>query len=720
MAPNTSKRVDWSPEKRGKPVTLREEKYNHKEIMNRLGGRATKSGIKKLYILDQQNQLQELKESLRKSMVKAESDGITKKPMQQERTGRGHHPGLQLETGSSCVLLGSVEQALLEIYDLAVDDDEPRGFQDIKSAFADVLEGLDKKTFENEVNEWSRRDTKGQEILVTPMEEGPMGHVLSCSIAFHMWNKLLAVYEKKSEVNVHLLQQKFFNCKHESEEVAVFYIKNRGNSQPAKANGLLIEEERIGAVDVKTVPALAINIRFHSKVQIKCLNCGIVDSGATEHLCCDKKFFVEYEELKYKREITIGEGCTIAAVGEGKIRLKAFNGETWIQIDLNKVLYVPDLKKENDVADIELSVDNNLKLWHGKFAHQNFKQLKKILKKHNIKYETDDNEFCEACIEGKRHREPFGESTSKIEDVCEMVRADLCRPMETSSIGGSKYFLLVKKHYSHYRFIYFLKRKTEVKEKLIEFIEQAERETARKIKHLRTDNETEFINKEDESLLKKLGICHQLTVAYTPEQNGAIEREMKTTVKSARTLLKVKDLNESFWAEAENTAVYVINRTGTSTVSNKTPYEVYYSDKNDVFCVRDVIFHPENKLAQRKEETNKNQVLSKKTNQFNVEENDTEEQNREEEKKHQDQNSEDESVLNKEKQNVEMDKENDESRADNDYTLGEEKKKCLRNRETLNKPQRLDDYETCDVGIAELDKPLTFEETMNCENRTKF
>ncbi|KAF2880793.1 hypothetical protein ILUMI_25381, partial [Ignelater luminosus] len=72
-------------------------------------------------------------------------------------------------------------------------------------------EGLDNKTFENEVNVWSRRDTKAQEIVVTRMEEGPMGQVLSCSTAFDMWNKLLAVYEQKSEVSVHLLQQNFFN-----------------------------------------------------------------------------------------------------------------------------------------------------------------------------------------------------------------------------------------------------------------------------------------------------------------------------------------------------------------------------------------------------------------------------------------------------------------------------------------------------------------------------
>ncbi|KAF2889318.1 hypothetical protein ILUMI_16855, partial [Ignelater luminosus] len=244
-------------------------------------------------------------------------------------------------------------------------------------------EGLDKKTFENEINEWSRRDTKGQEILVTRMEEGPMGHVLSCSTAFHMWNKLLAVYEKKSEVNVHLLQQKFFNCKHEGEEVAVFFIKNRGNSQPAKANGI-------------TVPDLKVNL-FSIGTAL------------------DQGYKMTSDETQYIFTKIQNKMVGAVATREGK-------------------LYKMNFKKENDVADIELSVDNNLKLWHEKLAHQNFKQVKRILKKHNVEYETNDNEFCEACIEGKRHREPFGESTSKIENVYEMVRADLCGPIETSSI----------------------------------------------------------------------------------------------------------------------------------------------------------------------------------------------------------------------------------------------------------------------------------------------
>lgn len=41
-------------------------------------------------------------------------------------------------------------------------------------------------------------------------------------------------------------------------------------------------------------------------------------------------------------------------------------------------------------------------------------------------------------------------------------------------------------------------------------------------------------------------------------------------------------LNKNLWAEAVNTAVYVLNRTGTSTVKDKTPYECWFEKPANV------------------------------------------------------------------------------------------------------------------------------------------
>ncbi|EZA46811.1 Copia protein [Ooceraea biroi] len=63
---------------------------------------------------------------------------------------------------------------------------------------------------------------------------------------------------------------------------------------------------------------------------------------------------------------------------------------------------------------------------------------------------------------------------------------------------------------------------------------------------------------------------------FTPEQNGKIERDNRTIVESARTMLQAKGLPKHLWAEVVNTAVYVLNRVvSTGTSCNKTPYELW-------------------------------------------------------------------------------------------------------------------------------------------------
>lgn len=152
------------------------------------------------------------------------------------------------------------------------------------------------------------------------------------------------------------------------------------------------------------------------------------------------------------------------------------------------------------------------------------------------------------------------------------MHADVCGPMETTSLGGSRYFLLLKDDFSSFRCVYFLKQKSEVKTCIKKFINLAERETGFKMKILRTDNGLEFINKDVKEMLDGKGIRHQRTVVYTPEQNGRAERENRTLVEAARTLLNsTEKLNKTFWAEAINTVAYTLNRTGPSPQKHSTP-----------------------------------------------------------------------------------------------------------------------------------------------------
>lgn len=81
------------------------------------------------------------------------------------------------------------------------------------------------------------------------------------------------------------------------------------------------------------------------------------------------------------------------------------------------------------------------------------------------------------------------------------------------------------------------------------------------------------------------GIKKENTAPHTPEQNGREERNNRTIVESARTMLSSKDLPIFVWAEAVNTAVYVLNRTVASGDS-ATPYELRVGKKPNLEHLR--------------------------------------------------------------------------------------------------------------------------------------
>jgi hypothetical protein len=61
---------------------------------------------------------------------------------------------------------------------------------------------------------------------------------------------------------------------------------------------------------------------------------------------------------------------------------------------------------------------------------------------------------------------------------------------------------------------------------------------------------------------------------HTPQQNGMAERMNITLLERIRAMLKAAGLGKPFWAEAINTACYVINRSPSTAIELKTPMEM--------------------------------------------------------------------------------------------------------------------------------------------------
>ena len=168
--------------------------------------------------------------------------------------------------------------------------------------------------------------------------------------------------------------------------------------------------------------------------------------------------------------------------------------------------------------------------------------------------------------------------------------------MQLDSIGGSRYVLTFIDDYSRYVTTYLLKKKSDVLSKFKEYVNFIENSTeGMKVKNLliwnhvkgvRSDNGGEYCSQEFMNFCNSKGISHQHSNPYTPEQNGVAERYNRTLIESVRSMLISAQLPLNLWAEAVSTSVYLHNRSPTSALQSKTPYECWYGQKPDVSELR--------------------------------------------------------------------------------------------------------------------------------------
>lgn len=220
-------------------------------------------------------------------------------------------------------------------------------------------------------------------------------------------------------------------------------------------------------------------------------------------------------------------------------------------------LYVMSFRQFDDSANL-VRQPVTLETWHHRLGHIN---IEKVVKAINFKDPIPDHIVCQPCIHGKAHRLPFPKGDRNRQSAPgSLIHADLCGPFKVPSVSGAKYFLLFKDDYSGLMFVYFLQEKTQTHKFFRQFLLDWKQVT--KLNNpsiIRTDHGTEFKG-EFEKFLQSNGIAHQFSTAYAPEQNGFIERSMRTVTESARTMLHETQLKPYLWAEAVNTAVFTLNR----------------------------------------------------------------------------------------------------------------------------------------------------------------
>lgn len=102
------------------------------------------------------------------------------------------------------------------------------------------------------------------------------------------------------------------------------------------------------------------------------------------------------------------------------------------------------------------------------------------------------------------------------------------------------------------------------------------------MKILRTDGGDEFNSTEFKKFCEEHGIENEVTAPYTPQYNAFVERRNRTLLDTTMSMLKEKNLPDTFWGEEIATSAYVLNICPTNKLKEEIPIEKWTGRKQSV------------------------------------------------------------------------------------------------------------------------------------------
>nr|GEZ20572.1 retrovirus-related Pol polyprotein from transposon TNT 1-94 [Tanacetum cinerariifolium] len=108
--------------------------------------------------------------------------------------------------------------------------------------------------------------------------------------------------------------------------------------------------------------------------------------------------------------------------------------------------------------------------------------------------------------------------------------------MRVESVNGKKYILVIVDDYSRFTWVKFLRSKDETLDFIIKLLKMIQVRLKVPVRHIRTDNGTEFVNQTLRYYYEEVGISVETSVARSPQQNGVVERRNRTLIEAAHTI----------------------------------------------------------------------------------------------------------------------------------------------------------------------------------------
>ncbi|CAL2237480.1 unnamed protein product [Prunus armeniaca] len=181
---------------------------------------------------------------------------------------------------------------------------------------------------------------------------------------------------------------------------------------------------------------------------------------------------------------------------------------------------------------------------------------------------------CDVCPLAKQTRLPFTHSSIESTTPFDLIHCDIWGPHKIPTHSGARYFLTIVDDFTCFTWIHLMRFKSDTQSLLQSFFSWVKTQFNHDIKVLRADNGGEFISMR--SFLDSHGTIFHHTCAYTPQQNGVVERKHCHLLNVAQALRFQTNVPLKFLGESLQTASYLINRLLTPLLAHKSPYELLH------------------------------------------------------------------------------------------------------------------------------------------------
>ena len=210
---------------------------------------------------------------------------------------------------------------------------------------------------------------------------------------------------------------------------------------------------------------------------------------------------------------------------------------------------------------------------------------------------------CDLCSMMKAIQKVLCRSITRAKKLLELIYTNLVSPVATTLID-EHYYILFKDNYSSVVKMYSLKSKDQIYNKYVKYKTLVENHLKLTIKHLWTNNDTEYDNDQFITALKTSDIQWEPSASYMQVQNSKTEQLHHTIINMIKAVLIAQKLLKLLWIKFVKACCYIWN--WVLEVDLQTFYKCFKGSQPDLLhlqvleCKVFVIISPEychNKLS---------------------------------------------------------------------------------------------------------------------------